>query len=73
LTRLVVVLVQDNSSLVGLEGPCVKRQYGGGVVANPHILWSALQEDQDIDAEGGIQTQGSELGVELGGNTSVEC
>ena len=50
----------------------VVSQCGGGDVANSHSLWFASQEVQDPIAEGGVQTQGSELGVELGGNNSVE-
>ena len=48
------------------------RECGGGV-ANPLGLWSTRQEVQDPVAEGGVQTQGSELGVVLGGNNNVEC
>jgi hypothetical protein len=50
----------------------VVSQCGGGDVANPHSLWFSSQEVQDPIAEGGVQIQGSELGVELGRNNSVE-
>jgi hypothetical protein len=56
-----------------MGAPCVKSQCGGGVVASPDSPWSACQDVQDPVAEGGVQTQGSELVVELGGNNSVEC
>ena len=65
--------VQQRAEDTPLGCPCVISQCGGGVVANPHSLWSACQEVQDPVAEGGVQTQGSELGVELQGNNSVDC
>ena len=37
-----------------------------------HISSAALRS-RDTITEVGVQTQGSELGVELGGNNSVEC
>jgi hypothetical protein len=56
-----------------LGGPCVKSHCGGAVVANLHSLWAACQEVQDPVAEGGVQTRGSELSIELRGNNSFEC
>ena len=38
-------------------GPLLKGQCEGGVVANPHSLWSAHQDVQDPVAGGGVQTQ----------------
>ena len=50
------------------------------VVASPCSQWSARiaacglsVRVQDPVAEGSVETQGSEFGVELGGNNSVEC
>ena len=65
--------VQQGTEDTPLGGPCVKSQCGGGVVANPHSLWSTCQEVQDSIAESGVQTQGSELGFELKENNSVGC
>jgi hypothetical protein len=41
-----------------LRGPRVESQRGMCVVAYPHHLGVAHQEDQDPVAEGGVQSQG---------------
>ena len=62
---------QQRAEDTPLGDHCFKSQCGGGVVTHPHNLWSARQEVQDPVAEGGIQPQTSELGVELGANNGV--
>jgi hypothetical protein len=49
--------VQQRTEDTPLGGDWVKSQCGGGVVANPHNLWSVCQEVQDPVAEGGVQNQ----------------
>ena len=64
--------VQEGTKHTPLWGPRVEGQCGGDDVAYPHHLGSARQEVQDLVAEGGVQSQGPQLGDELGGDYGVK-
>ena len=54
---------------MSMRGPSVENQQSGSVVSYLHHLGAARQEVQDPNAQGGVQTQG----LELGGCYGVEC
>ena len=60
--------VQEGAKHTPLGGPRVEGQHGRGVVANSYHLWSARREVQDLVLKGRVQSQGPELGDELGGH-----
>ena len=53
-------------------GPRVEDRRSGGVVSYLHHLGAARHEVQDPVAQGGVQTQGPMLSVELRGHSGVE-
>ena len=65
--------VQERAQNAPLWGPSVEDQRGGYVVAYPHHLGAAPQEDQYPVAPGGVEPQGLALDAELGGYYGVKC
>ena len=65
-------VVQKGTKHTPLRGSCSDGQLGGWIVAYPHHLGAARQEVPDTVAEGSVQSQGPELGDELG-NYGVKC
>jgi hypothetical protein len=57
---------QEGTEHAPLWGPSVDDQQSGDVVSYLHHLGAARQEVQDPIAQGGVETQGLELNVELG-------
>ena len=64
--------VQEGAEHAPLWGPSGEDQRSG-VVSYLHHLRAARQEVLDPVAQGGVQTQGTELNYELGGYYAVEC
>ena len=64
--------VQEGTKHTPLRGPRVEGQCGGGVVAYPHHLGPSTQEAQDPATEEGVQSQGPQLGDELGWEYGVQ-
>ncbi|KAI3362606.1 hypothetical protein L3Q82_001696 [Scortum barcoo] len=64
---------RERAEHTALGSADVESQGGGCGAAHPHSLWSSHQEVQDPVTEGGVETEVSELGDELGGHDGVEC
>ena len=60
--------VQQGTEYAALRGSDAQGQCRGGEVAHSHHLGSTLQEVQDPVAQGGVKTQGPELGNKLSGH-----